>query len=56
MIERHKLHDVYLFSTDYPHWDSEGPEVIQALPEGLRNRIRYQNSMGTYPRLAGLIL
>jgi len=54
MIEKHGLEDVYMFSTDYPHWDSEGPEVIQALPEALRNRVRYQNALATFPRLADL--
>ena len=41
-----------LFSTDYPHWQFEGDDV---LPEGLSGeavrRILIDNPLETYPRL-----
>jgi len=45
--------DMILFSTDYPHWQFEGGDV---LPEGLstqhRRKIMIDNPLQTYPRLA----
>lgn len=34
-----------LFSTDYPHWDTDYPQTtFQRLPEGMRQRIFYDNA------------
>ncbi len=44
--------DLLLFSSDYPHWQWDGEEVLpKALPEALRSRIALDNPRQTYPRL-----
>jgi predicted TIM-barrel fold metal-dependent hydrolase len=41
-----------LFSTDYPHWDTEYPgRVLAPLPADLRRRLLIDNALETYPRL-----
>ena len=44
-----------MFATDYPHFDADSADVLAGLPEALRNRIRYQNALDTYPRLRGIL-
>ncbi len=43
-----------LFSTDYPHWDTDYPQTtFQRLPENLKQRIFYDNAaelFGLKPR------
>ena len=44
--------DMLLFSTDFPHWQFDGDEV---LPDGLSGRLRkilIDNPLDTYPRFA----
>ena len=55
LVEMTETQDVYVFATDYPHFDADSADVLAALPEELRNRIRYQNALETYPRLKGLL-
>jgi hypothetical protein len=44
--------DMLLFSTDYPHWQFDGDQVLpQGLPARLRQRILLDNPLNTYPRL-----
>jgi hypothetical protein len=35
--------------------DADLPDVIDSLPDGLRYRIRYQNSLEIFPTLRGLL-
>jgi predicted TIM-barrel fold metal-dependent hydrolase len=55
IVEMADAERMFMFSSDYPHYDADtGPQVLpRALPEGLRNRVRHQNALETYPRLAG---
>jgi predicted TIM-barrel fold metal-dependent hydrolase len=44
--------EVLMFSSDYPHWDNEFPELTLAgLSEPLLDRILRENALATYPRL-----
>jgi hypothetical protein len=41
-----------LFSTDYPHWQYDGDDVLpDGLPEDIVKRILLDNPLDTYPRL-----
>jgi predicted TIM-barrel fold metal-dependent hydrolase len=46
----------YVFATDYPHYDADTPRNVlpPSLPPDLLRRIRYQNALETFPRLANL--
>ncbi len=56
LIEMTQTQDVYMFSSDYPHFDADSAHIVLAgLPEELRTRIRYQNALATYPRLKNLL-
>jgi len=48
--------DVFVFSTDYPHFDADSAEKTLPLtmPKELRDKICFENALKTYPRLAGL--
>ena len=53
LIEHVGSNELLLFSTDYPHWQFDGDEV---LPEGLSldllRKITLDNPLRTYPRIA----
>lgn len=55
LIEMTQIQDVYVFSTDYPHFDADSADVLGGLDEELRRKIRYQNALDTYPRLKGIL-
>ncbi len=55
LIERHRLERVYLFATDYPHYDADSASVLDGLPETTSSRIRYENALESFPRLAGRV-
>jgi predicted TIM-barrel fold metal-dependent hydrolase len=55
LIEMTQTQDVYMFSTDYPHFDADSANVLDGLPKELRSKIRYQNALDTYPRLRRLL-
>jgi predicted TIM-barrel fold metal-dependent hydrolase len=56
LVEMNQAQDVYVFSSDYPHFDADSANIVlAALPEELRRKIRYQNALDTYPRLKGLL-
>ena len=44
--------ELLLFSTDYPHWQFDGGDVLpEGLPSGLARKIMYDNPRETYSRL-----
>ena len=52
-IERIGSDDVLLFSTDYPHWQFDGDDVLpDGLPDSTLRKVLIDNAMATYPRLA----
>jgi predicted TIM-barrel fold metal-dependent hydrolase len=53
LVEMTESDRMYMFSTDYPHYDADtAAQVLPgSLPEALRLRIRYKNALETYPRL-----
>jgi predicted TIM-barrel fold metal-dependent hydrolase len=41
-----------LFSTDYPHWQFDGPDITpQGMPASLMQKIMAENPLRTYSRL-----
>jgi predicted TIM-barrel fold metal-dependent hydrolase len=48
------LERVYVFATDFPHYDADSQSVLAAVSDDLQQRIRWQNAVETYPKLAGL--
>jgi predicted TIM-barrel fold metal-dependent hydrolase len=54
LVEMTDSERIFLFSTDYPHYDADSENVLKALPDELRQRIRYRNALETYPRLKHL--
>jgi predicted TIM-barrel fold metal-dependent hydrolase len=56
IVELGDAERMFMFSTDYPHFDADSPDTVlpSTLPDELRQRIRYLNALETYPRLAGL--
>lgn len=52
VVEQLGCDDMLLFSTDYPHWQFDGGQVLpRGLPARLQQRILVDNPLGTYPRL-----
>ena len=53
LIDHLKSDELFLFSTDYPHWQFDGD---RALPDGLSGsllrKIMSENALAIYPRLA----
>lgn len=45
--------ETILFSSDYPHYDTDEPAAAlpKGLPESTRDRIMFRNSIATYPKL-----
>jgi len=54
LVELVDAEHMFMFSTDYPHYDSDSADAVvsKALPEDLRRRVRFENAVGTYPRLS----
>jgi predicted TIM-barrel fold metal-dependent hydrolase len=46
---------VFVFASDYPHYDADSPDVLDSLPDDLRYRIRYQNALEIFPTMRGLL-
>lgn len=52
VIELGGLESVYVFSSDYPHWDADSPSTaLRGLSPELRTRIAGTNALDVYPRL-----
>ena len=52
IIEHLASDDLILFSTDYPHWQFTGQDVLPpGLPKDLIGKIMVDNPLATYPRL-----
>jgi uncharacterized protein len=53
IVEWTQSADMYMFSTDYPHYDADTGDnsVLNALNDDLRQRIRCRNAIATYPKL-----
>jgi predicted TIM-barrel fold metal-dependent hydrolase len=55
MVEMAGSEDMFVFATDYPHFDADSADVVLGrLPEDLQRKIRYENAINTFPRLRGL--
>jgi uncharacterized protein len=53
LIDHIGSEDIFLFSTDYPHWQFDGDEALPAkLSDALVRKIARDNPLATYPRLA----
>ena len=47
-----KSDELILFSTDYPHWQFEGEDVLpDGLSDAMIRKILIDNPLATYPRL-----
>ncbi len=56
LIEHVGSEDMLLFSTDYPHWQYDGNEVLpDGLTESHLRKIMVDNPLDTYPRLKEVI-
>lgn len=49
---------MFIFATDYPHYDADVFDVALSRPVGkeLRERVGFRNALETYPRLRSLLL
>jgi uncharacterized protein len=55
MVEMAESEDMFVFATDYPHFDADTADVVLGrLPEQLQAKIRYKNAIATFPRLRDL--
>jgi predicted TIM-barrel fold metal-dependent hydrolase len=53
LVEHLNSDELFLFSTDYPHWQFDGDRVLpDGLSGALLNKIISENALATYPRLA----
>ncbi len=55
IIEMAGSDDIFLFATDYPHWQYEGDTPCPSgLTDEVREKIMRTNPLATYPRLKGV--
>ena len=55
LIDHLQSDDMLLFSSDFPHWQFDGDNVMPAgIPERLHSKIRRDNALATYSRLSEL--
>ncbi|MBV9981823.1 amidohydrolase family protein [Bradyrhizobium sp.] len=53
LVDHVKSDRLFLFSTDYPHWQFEGDAALPSgLPDDVSRRIMSENALATYPRLS----
>ena len=52
LIDHLQSDDMLLFSSDFPHWQFDGDDIMPAgIPENLHRKIRRDNALATYGRL-----
>jgi uncharacterized protein len=52
LIDHLHSDDMLLFSSDFPHWQFDGDDIMPAgIPEKLHGKILRDNALSTYPRL-----
>ena len=52
IVEEIDCDDMFLFSSDYPHWQFEGDAITPpGLSSSLLTKMRNDNPLATYPRL-----
>ena len=52
LIDHLQSDDMLLFSSDFPHWQFDGDDIMPAgIPEKLHSKILRDNALSTYPRL-----
>jgi uncharacterized protein len=53
LVEMSESERMFVFATDYPHYDSDSASAALpgTLPEDLRQRVRYKNAFESFPRL-----
>jgi uncharacterized protein len=54
MVAETGTEHVYMFATDYPHYDADSASILAGLGDELRERIFFRNAVETFPRLAGV--
>jgi predicted TIM-barrel fold metal-dependent hydrolase len=53
LIDHLQSDDMLLFSSDFPHWQFDGDDIMPAgIPEKLHGKIRRDNALATYGHLA----
>jgi hypothetical protein len=53
LVDHMKSDSLFLFSTDYPHWQFDDDAALPpGLPDGLSRKIVSENALATYPRLS----
>lgn len=53
LVDHLKSDSLFLFSTDYPHWQFDGDAALPpGLPDDLSRKILSENALATYPRLS----
>lgn len=53
LVDHLKSDELFLFSTDYPHWQFDGDAALPGgLPDSLFRKIVSENALATYARLA----
>lgn len=57
LVEMTDSDRIFLFASDYPHYDADSAKVVLpgTFSHELRQRIRYQNALETYPRLKVIV-
>jgi predicted TIM-barrel fold metal-dependent hydrolase len=55
LVEATDTAGVFVFASDYPHYDADSPDVLNTLPDELRYRVRYQNALEIFPSLRALM-
>jgi len=53
LVDQLRSDDMLLFASDFPHWQFDGDAIMPAgIPDKLHGRIRCDNALATYGRLA----
>jgi predicted TIM-barrel fold metal-dependent hydrolase len=55
LVEMAESDRMYLFATDYPHYDADSISVLNGVDKELQDRIRYKNALESFPRMEKLI-